>query len=87
MAGIDRAGRKAMARIGRTSRKVMVGINRTARNTMVGIGKAGNQWSTTGPAKVVVCAVLSVGKCIQKDPLLPIGKSSLCGESGFPLKK
>ena len=23
-----------------------------------------NQWSTTGPSKTVICAVLSVGKCI-----------------------
>ena len=44
-----------------------------------------NQWSTTGPSKVVVFPV-----CVQvhiKDPLLLIGKSNLCGDSRFPLKK
>ena len=44
------------------------------------------QWSTTGPPKAVVCAVPSVRKCIKKDPLLLVGKSSQCGDSGFPLK-
>ena len=38
-----------------------------------------SQCSTTGIRKAVVCAILSVG------PLLLIGKSSLCGGSGFPL--
>ena len=42
-----------------------------------------NQWSTTCPSKAVVCAVLS-GKVHTKDPLLLIGKRSLCGDSGFP---
>ena len=36
-----------------------------------------NQWSTTGTSKVVVCAVLSVGKVHIKDPLVLIGKSNL----------
>ena len=39
------------------------------------------QWSTTGPSKAMVCAILSVGKCISKTPLLLIGKSRLCCES------
>ena len=46
-----------------------------------------NQCSTTGPSKVVVCDVLSVGKVHINDPLLVIKKSSLCGDSGFPVKK
>ena len=40
------------------------------------------QWSTTGPSKAMVCAVVSVGKVHIKDSLLLIGKSSLCGDSG-----
>ena len=38
----------------------------------------------TGVTKAVVCAILSVGWCIIKEPLLLIEKSSLCGSSGFP---
>ena len=44
-----------------------------------------SQCSTTGVTKTVVCIILSVGWCIQKEPLLLIGKSSLCGGSRFPL--
>ena len=43
-----------------------------------------SQWSTTDPSKAVICAVLSVGKCIIK---IPCWKSSLCDDSGFCLKK
>ena len=40
---------------------------------------------TTGVTKAVVCAILSVGWLVHiKEPLLLIGKSSLCGGSGFP---
>ena len=39
--------------------------------------------STTGVTKAMVCAILSVGVHI-KEPLLLIGKSSLCCGSGFP---
>ena len=45
-----------------------------------------NQWSTAGPSKVVVCFVRSVREVHVKDPLLLIGKSSLCGSRRFPLK-
>ena len=51
------------------------------------------QWSTTGPSKAGVGAVekcislAACGKVNIKDPLLLIRKSSLCDESGFPLKK
>ena len=44
-----------------------------------------NQWSTTCPSKAVY--VLCCGKVHVEDPLLLIGKSSPCGDSGFPLKK
>ena len=40
-----------------------------------------NQWTTTGPSKAVC------GKVQINNPLLLIGKSSICGDSGFPLKK
>ena len=40
-----------------------------------------SQCSTTGVTKAVVCAILSVGWCILKEPLLLIDKSSLCGSS------
>ena len=47
-----------------------------------------NQWSTTDPSKVVLSCCPVCGKAhIIKDPLLLIGKSSQCGDSGFPLKK
>ena len=42
-----------------------------------------SQCSTTGVTKAVVCAILS-GMVHLKEPLLLIGKSSLCGGSGFP---
>ena len=42
-----------------------------------------SQGSTTGVTKAVVCAILS-GIVHIKEPLLLIGKSSLCGCSGFP---
>ena len=44
-----------------------------------------SQCSTTCVTKAVVCAILSVGVVHIKEPLLLIGKSSLCGGSGFPL--
>ena len=43
-----------------------------------------SQCSTTGLTKAVVCAILS-GMVHIKEPLLLIGKSSPCGDSGFPL--
>ena len=42
-----------------------------------------SQCSTTGVTKAVVCIILSGMSNIK--PLLLIGKSSLCGGSGFPL--
>ena len=42
-----------------------------------------NQCSTTGVTKAVVCAILPVGMVHIKESLLLIGKSSLCGGSGF----
>ena len=42
-----------------------------------------SQCSTTGVTKAVVCAILS-GMVHIKEPLLLIGKSSLCGGSVFP---
>ena len=39
---------------------------------------------TTGVTKSVVCAILSCGMVHIKEPLLLIGKSSLCGGSRFP---
>ena len=44
-----------------------------------------SQCPTTGVTKAVVCVILSVGEMHIKEPLLLIGKSSLCGGSGFPL--
>ena len=38
----------------------------------------------TGVSKAVVCAILC-GMVHIKEPLLLIGKSSPCGDSGFPL--
>ena len=53
-----------------------------------GLFSRSSQCSTTGVTKAVVCTViLSVGKMHIKEPLLLIGKSSLCGGSGFPSKK
>ena len=43
-----------------------------------------SQCSMTGVTKAVVCAILS-GMVHIKEPLLLIGKSSLCGSSGFSL--
>ena len=43
-----------------------------------------SQCSTTGVAKVVVCIILSFMMVHIKEPLLLIGKCSLCGGSGFP---
>ena len=42
-----------------------------------------SQCSTTGVTKAMVGAILS-GMVHIKEPLLLIGKSSLCGGSGFP---
>ena len=42
-----------------------------------------SQCSTTGVTKAVVSAILS-GMVHIKEPLLLIGKSSLCGDSRFP---
>ena len=44
-----------------------------------------SQYSTTGVTKVMVCDILSVGVVHIKEPLLLIGKSSLCDWSRFPL--
>ena len=48
-----------------------------------------NQWSKTGPSKAVVCALLSVEiKDVHiKDPLLRIGKSSLCAQQRVSSKE
>ena len=43
-----------------------------------------SQCSTTGVTKAAVCVILS-GMMHIKEPLLLLGKSSLCGGSGFPL--
>ena len=43
-----------------------------------------SQCSTTGVTKAMVCVILS-GMMHIKEPLLLIGKSSLCGGSRFPL--
>ena len=43
-----------------------------------------SQCSTTGVTKAMVCVILSAMMHI-KQPLLLIGKSSLCGGSRFPL--
>ena len=42
-----------------------------------------SQCSTTGVTKAMVCVILSVGWCIQKNPCYLIDKSSPCGSSGF----
>ena len=42
-----------------------------------------NQWSTTGPSKDVVCAVLSVGKVYIKEPLLLIRRAAYVATIGF----
>ena len=42
-----------------------------------------SQSSTTGVTKAMVCVILS-GMMHIKEPFLLIGKSSLCGGSGFP---
>ena len=58
-------------------------LNQFAENSCV--HSRSSQSSTTGVTKAVECAILSVGWCNIKEPLLLVGKSSSCGGSGFPL--
>ena len=44
-----------------------------------------SQCPTTGVTKAVLCVILSVILMHIKEPLLLIGKSSLCGGSRLPL--
>ena len=46
-----------------------------------------NQWSTTGQSKDEGMCSPVCRKVHIKDPLLLIGKTSLCGDNGVPLKK